>query len=362
MHLSKLILNNYRNIEEATLDFSPGINCISGNNGAGKTNLIDAVHYLSMTKSYAALSDQYVLRHGCDTATLSGFYVMDDGCREHVAALIQRGEKCIKRNGKQYSRLSDHIGMIPIVMVSPSDSNLINDSGEGRRRYMNFILSQIDRQYLAHVQQYSQLLIRRNRLLREGCSDDRLLEAVTMQMAPHASCIFEARSSLCAKLLPIARRFYGEVSSTGEEISISYTSQLASASLSDLMKANETRDKVLGYTSAGMQRDELEFHLDGHPLRKCGSQGQQKTFLLALKLAQLTFMKEACRTTPILLLDDVFDKLDMQRVECLLSIVSSNDFGQIFLTDSNKVRVSEVAASFKTSCQSFNVENGVCTH
>lgn len=361
MHLNRITLSNYRNIESASLDFSPGINCIYGSNGAGKTNLIDAVHYLSMTKSYFSTSDQFILRYGCDEAIVSGDYIMDDGCTEHIAASIRKGEKCIKRNGKQYTRFSDHIGLVPIVMVSPSDSALINDSGDGRRRYMNFILSQIDRMYLSHIQQYNQLLLRRNRLLRDGCDDAALLDTITFQMVPHAVYIFDARNRLCEQLLPVTKSFYKKISDSCEEISIAYSSQLHKMPFIDLMKENEQKDKILGYTWAGIQRDELSFELDGYPLRKCGSQGQQKTFLLALKMAQMEFMKGTCRTTPILLLDDVFDKLDMHRVECLMNVVSTSGFGQIFVTESNKVRISAIMGSFNAQGSCFTVEDGTCS-
>lgn len=359
MHLSRIILHDFKNIADADLDLSPGLNCIVGDNGTGKTNLLDAVYYLSMTKSYFSSSDRYAVRHGCEEAGLSGFYLMDDLSQEKISARIGKGEKSIRRGAKEYERFSDHIGLIPIVMVSPSDSALINDSGEERRRYLNFILSQMDRRYLAHVQQYNRLLAVRNRLLREfRPGGELLLDTVSVQMAPHADYIHDARRRLCSDLLPVMQRFHSLIAPSSEEVSLTFSSSLDECPFEELMRAGAERDRLLGYTFAGVQRDEISFAIDGHPLRRCGSQGQQKTFLLALKLAQMSFMKDACGVRPILLLDDVFDKLDTGRVEALLGVVSDGDCGQIFLTDSNKVRVDSLLASFGREKSVFIADGG----
>lgn len=359
MYLRKITLNNFKNIAEANLEFSPKINCISGSNGSGKTNLLDAVYYLSMTKSYFSSSDQYVYRFGTDEAIVSGLYELDDGTSERVAVAVRRNGKTITRGGKAYDRFSDHIGLLPIVMVSPADTSLINDSGDERRKYMNFILSQTDRNYLRHIQQYTQLLLQRNKLLKDGFPQPVLLETLSEQMEPHAQYVYQARKELCAQLLPIAQEFYSKLSADAERVSLEFRSNLDEMTFSELMDRNAEKDRVLGYTLAGIQRDEVLFSLDGYPLRKCGSQGQQKTFLLALKLAQMRFMQDVYGLKPIILLDDVFDKLDMARVEHLVSIVSSQEFGQIFLSDSNKVRTSAVVGAFRTDCASFQVDNGV---
>ena len=358
MHLEKILLHDFRNIADAQLSFSPGINCISGSNGAGKTNLLDAVYYLSMTKSHFSASDQYLIRHGCEEAVVAGTYRMDNGCEERVAVSLRKGEKTVRRGEKPYQRLSDHIGLIPVVVVSPSDSALVNDSGDERRKYLNFILSQTDKAYLSHIQQYNQLLLRRNRLLHDGVESELLLETVSEQMEPHAQYVFEARRALCEQLLPITQELYNRLSGGAEEVSMEFRSHLAGRSFTELMSLNAEKDRALGFTLGGIQRDELHFRLDGHPLRKCGSQGQQKTFLLSLKLAQMRFMRERYNLTPILLLDDVFDKLDTNRVELLLSLAASSDFGQIFLTDSNKVRVEGIVNRFKADCAFFAVEGG----
>lgn len=359
MYLKKITLHDFKNIADASLTLSPKINCITGSNGAGKTNLLDAVYYLSMTKSYFSSSDQYIYRYGTEEAIASGLYQMDDGTQERVAVSVRRSGKTVTRGGKAYERFSDHIGLLPIVMVSPSDSALINDSGDERRKYMNFILSQTDRNYLRHIQAYTQYLLRRNKLLKDGFPQEVLLDTITEQMEPHAQYVYEARRKLCEQLLPIARDFYERISGGREEISIDFRSNMDEMGFYELMERNAEKDRVLGYTLSGIQRDEMLFALDGHPLRKCGSQGQQKSFLLALKLAQMRFMQEVYGLKPILLLDDVFDKLDMARVQNLISTVAASDFGQIFLSDSNKVRISGIVEAFEADCANFSVDNGV---
>ena len=362
MFLNRIILHDFKNISDAEVDFSPKVNCIHGSNGAGKTNLLDAIYYLSMTKSYFSSSDQYVYAHGADEATLCGFYRMDGGTEEKIAASVRRGgEKVFKRGAKAYGRFSEHIGLLPVVMVSPLDAGLINDSGEDRRKYLNFILSQTDREYLAHIQAYNQLLLQRNRLLKDDRPSDLLLETFSERMAPHAAYVHRARRDLCERLRPLVRAFYGRLSQEQEEADLAYRSDLDESTLEALFAREAEKERVLRYTTAGVQRDDLLFRLDGHPLRRCGSQGQQKSFLLAMKLAQFRFVKEIYGQTPILLLDDVFDKLDMQRVEDLLALVSTLDFGQIFLTDSNKVRLESVSRRMDAPGRSFLVDHGKIT-
>ena len=362
MFLNRLILRDFKNIAAADVEFSPKVNCICGSNGAGKTNLLDAVYYLSMTKSYFSSSDQYVYAYGAEEATLCGFYQMDGGTEEKVAASVRRGgEKTFRRGAKTYARFSEHIGLLPVVMVSPLDAALVNDAGEERRKYLNFILSQIDRAYLHHIQAYNQLLLQRNRLLKSEQASPLLLETFSERMAPHASYVHAARKDLCDRLRPMIQDFYERLSQGRETVDLAYRSDLDEMSLVELFAREAEKERVLRYTTAGIQRDDLLFRIDGHPLRRCGSQGQQKSFLLAMKLAQFRFVKEIYGQTPILLLDDVFDKLDMQRVEDLLALVSTLDFGQIFLTDSNKVRLDKVAQRIDAPCRSYRMESGNIT-
>jgi DNA replication and repair protein RecF len=362
MFVNRIILHDFKNIAEADVSFSPKVNYIYGSNGAGKTNLLDAIYYLSMTKSYFSSSDQYVYAYGSGEATLCGFYQMDGGTEEKISVSVRRGgEKTFRRGAKSYARFSEHIGLLPVVMVSPLDAGLINDAGEERRKYLNFILSQIDRPYLQHIQAYNQLLLQRNRLLKEEQASSLLLDTFSERMAPHADYVHRSRRDLCERLRPLVQDFYLRLSQGKETVDLSYRSDLDDTTLEELFAREADKERVLRFTTAGIQRDDLLFRLDGHPLRRCGSQGQQKSFLLAMKLAQFRFVREIYGQTPILLLDDVFDKLDMQRVEDLLAIVSTLDFGQIFLTDSNKVRLDKVARSMDAPCRSFFVESGNIT-
>lgn len=360
MFLTRIVLSDFKNIAGAELEFSPKINCISGNNGAGKTNLLDAVYYLSMTKSFFSASDRYVCRFGSNEAVLCGFYRMDGGTEEKIAASIKRaGEKTVKRGVKSYQRFSEHIGLLPVVMISPADSALINESGESRRKYLNFILSQTDKGYLQHIQAYNQLLAQRNKLLKSETLPEDLLQVISERMEPHSDYVHNARRDLCRNLTPLVRDFYSRLAPESEKVSVEYRSDLNGRSFSARLAEDAERERVLKYTLSGIQRDDLAFILDGHPIRECGSQGQQKSFILAMKLAQFVFIKHIYGQTPILLLDDVFDKLDMSRVSKLLDVVSSIGFGQIFVTDCNKVRLDKIAQELGTPCKSFSVENGV---
>ena len=371
--MKRVIISNFKNIRAADLSFSPKINCISGNNGEGKTNLLDAIYYLSMTKSYFNSSDSYTFTFGESVASINGSYVREDKTEDKISVAIKSGgEKSVKKNDKSYSRVSEHIGTIPIVMVSPSDTSLINGSGEERRKFINAILSQVDKEYLRRVMRYNQLIAQRNKLLKMERISFELLETINERMAPDAAYIYNKREDLCNRLQVLIKEYYGKLSGAKEDISLKYISDLEEfiisfptdlpSSMNEalllLFEKSKERDAALRYTSAGVQRDDVEFILGNHPIRRCGSQGQQKSFLIALKLAQFTLMKELHGCTPILLLDDVFDKLDMQRVEYLLALVASENFGQIFITDSNKVRMAKIASSITDNVASFEVVGG----
>ena len=360
--LQKIVIQDFRNIQLQELAFSPNINCISGGNGEGKTNLLDAIWYLSMTKSAFSTSDRFNFRYGTSAFALSGTYAMPGGATARFSVRVQDGgQKTVRRDDKPYDRISAHIGVLPIVMVSPFDSALINDAGEERRKYLNFILSQIDRPYLQHIQAYNQLLMQRNKLLKAELAAPALLDTISERMAPHADYVHAARRNLCERLRPLIQGFYAQLAEGRETVDVAYRSDLDEDTLEGLFAREAEKDRVLRYTTTGIQRDDLLFRLDGHPLRRCGSQGQQKSFLLAMKMAQFRFVQESCGQTPILLLDDVFDKLDMQRVENLLKLVSALDFGQIFLTDSNKVRLESVSRGIDADVRSYHVEAGRIT-
>ena len=341
--LEKIVISDFRNIQLQELEFSPNVNCVSGNNGEGKTNLLDAIYYLSMTKSAFASSDKFNFRHGTDEFSIAGTYRMENGLSSRFALkMSSKGEKKVKRDDKPYGKVSEHVGVLPIVMVSPSDISMVSESGEERRRFVNAVLSQMDREYMAAMQQYNRLLLQRNKMLKEQGPDRSLLEVIDMRMSMLAEPIFQARKRFVEDLKPIVAEYYKAVSGDSEQVDIEYESELFKAPLDQLLEASFDKDRVLKYTTAGIQRDDFAFRMNGHPIRRYGSQGQQKSFLVSLKFAQYEIMKKNYGFAPILLLDDVFDKLDMGRISNLLQMVASNDFGQIFITDSNKVRMSGI--------------------
>lgn len=357
--LEKITVSNFRNIEFQELEFASNINCISGSNGEGKTNLLDAIYYLSMTKSAFAASDSYIYRHGTDTFSVCGSYRMHNGILSRFAiSVCASGEKKLRKDEKTYSRISAHIGNLPIVMVSPSDISLVSESGEERRRFANSVLSQMESTYLNAAQQYNRLLLQRNRLLKDRSPDRGLLSVFNMKMAAHADTVYNARRKFAEQMKPAVSEFYSSLSGGSESVDIEYRSDLDKGSLEDVLESCADRDIALGYTSAGIQRDDFMFTMDGHPIRRCGSQGQQKSFIVSLKFAQYEIMKNDYGFAPVLLLDDVFDKLDMSRISNLLEMVSSNDFGQIFITDSNKVRLSGIVDRLTSDRAYFETSGG----
>lgn len=359
--LEKIVISDFRNIELQELEFSPNINCISGNNGEGKTNLLDAVYYLSMTKSAFASSDKFTFRHGTEEFSIAGTYRMENGLASRFALkMTTKGEKKVKRDDKPYNKVSEHVGVLPVVMVSPADISMVSESGEERRKFVNAVLSQMDHEYLVALQQYNRLLLQRNKMLKDMNPDRSLLEVIDMRMAALADPIYKARKKFVEDLKPIVSEYYRLVSGGSEEVDITYETEMDKAPLDQLLAASYDRDRALRYTSSGLQRDDFGFTMDGWPLRRHGSQGQQKSFLVSLKFAQYEIMKRSYGFAPLLLLDDVFDKLDMGRISNLLQMVSGKDFGQIFITDSNKVRMSGIVdaltqdrAYFETSAGTF---------
>ena len=357
--LEKIVISDFRNIGLQELAFSPNVNCISGNNGEGKTNLLDAIYYLSMTKSAFASSDRFNFRHGTEEFSLSGTYRMENGLssRFSIKAAL-KGDKKLRRDDKAYDKVSDHIGILPVVMVSPSDISLVSESGEERRRFVNSVLSQMDREYMASMQQYNRLLQQRNRMLKDFNMDRTLLEVIDMRMASVAEPVYQARKRFVEDLLPVVREYYRLLSGDSETVGIEYESELSKASLDMLLEASYERDCAMKYTTSGIQRDDFMFTMNGHPIRRYGSQGQQKSFLVALKFAQYEVMKRNYGFAPVLLLDDVFDKLDMNRISNLLQMVASNEFGQIFITDSNKVRMSGIVDRITSDRAYFDTAGG----
>ncbi len=356
--LKKVIISNFRNIEFQDLDFSPNINCISGNNGEGKTNLLDAIYYLSMTKSAFLSSDKFNLRHDSESFVVSGKYLMENTLESKFAISVSdKGEKKLKRDEKPYKKVSEHIGVLPVVMVSPADTVLVSEYGEERRKFVNSVLSQMDKEYLTALQQYNRLLLQRNKMLKEYV-DGELISVIDMQMSSLAESIYKKRKIFATNLSHIVGVYYRSLSGGEEDVKVEYKSDIQNGALQDLLSQKLERDILLKYTSVGIHRDDFIFTIDNYPIRRYGSQGQQKSFLVALKFAQYDIMKMNYGYPPLLLLDDIFDKLDMGRTSNLLSMVSSQDFGQIFITDSNKVRMSTIVDGFTDDRAYFEAVGG----
>lgn len=357
--LEKIVISDFRNIGLQELVFSPNVNCISGNNGEGKTNLLDAIYYISMTKSAFAASDKFNFRHGTEEFSIAGTYRMENGLQSRFSVRMNlKGEKKIRRDDKPYPKVSDHIGTLPVVMVSPADVSMVSESGEERRRFANSVLSQMDKEYMSAMQQYNRLLLQRNRMLKEMNPDRQLLEVVDMRLSALAGPVHQARRRFVEELRPVVAEYYKALSGGTETVDIHYESELDKAPLDSLLAASFEKDRILKHTSTGIHRDDFVFTMNGHPIRRFGSQGQQKSFLVSLKFAQYEIMKRKYGFAPLLLLDDVFDKLDMGRISNLLQMVASNDFGQIFITDSNKVRMEGIVDGFTQDRAYFETTAG----
>lgn len=362
MQLRKLTILNFKNIVQEEIALSGSLNCFVGDNGTCKTNLLDSIYYLSMTKSSLSMTDSQCIRHGEEFMTIEGSYENSNGRTENVSCLYRRSEpKVVKRNGKQYEKLSAHIGLIPVVMVSPYDTSLVTDAAEERRRYLNAFISQVDPEYMRTLVAYNQVLQQRNSCLREHVGMD-LVDVFDQQLDAYGSTLYARRSDVVSRLEPIVERLYAEISGEREKVKLTYRSELEQKGMAQLLAESRDRDMVLGYTSSGVHRDDLLFRMGDFPLRKFGSQGQQKSFLVALKLAQCEIIAELSGEKPILLLDDVFDKLDEQRVSNLVRVVTGPAFGQIFITDCNEERMARVLSGLKCDGMMFHVLDGRVDH
>ena len=374
MILEKLSIVNYKNIAEATLSFSPKINCFIGNNGAGKTNVLDAVYFLSFCHSASTTQDQLAIRHDEEFFVLEGSYSPQPALSADGPAAgpedafsifcgMKRGtKKHFKRDKKEYKRLSEHIGLIPIVMVSPSDTLIIEGGSEERRRLMDQVISQLDRTYIETLNRYNKALQQRNALLRdeEHEPDPQLMELLEEEMARQGEAVFARRATFVEELSPLFQQFYETVSGGRERVFLSYVSHCQRGPLLATIQRDRQKDRAVGYSLHGIHRDDLEILLDGHPMRREGSQGQLKTFVIALKLAQYEFLKRSQHSNlPLLLLDDIFDKLDAKRVEQIIQLVASQQFGQIFITDTNREHLDQILSHSNFDYQLFHVSDGV---
>ena len=357
MILNSLSILNYKNIAEASLSFSDKVNCFLGNNGMGKTNLLDAIYYLSTCKSALSASDSTTIRFGEDAMLLQGNYTRL-GKKEVVACAIQAGRKKMKRNGKEYKRLSEHIGLLPLVLVSPQDWDMIVGGSESRRRLIDRIIAQANHEYLDALIRYNRALEQRNSMLKQGYSDPLLYESVDAYIVDAANEIYEGRRRWIDQFTPVFMQFYNAIGGNNETVSLDYRSELNDAPAEKILAANFERDRALGFTSGGVHRDDIELMLGNALMRKTGSQGQCKTYTIALRLAQFDFLRSQSSVTPLLLLDDIFDKLDSERVANIMRIVSSPTFGQIFISDTNRQHIDETIAAIGSDYRIFSVASG----
>jgi DNA replication and repair protein RecF len=363
MFLKKLSLTNFKNYLTADFDFSEKINCFVGNNGVGKTNLLDAIYYLSFTKSYFNLVDQQNILFDEEFFRLQGLYEFPEFKNELVECLQKRNHrKIFKLNKKEYERIADHIGLLPLVMISPSDSNLVTGGSEERRKYMDSVISQFDKIYLDDLINYQKALFQRNRLLKsfgESHSfDQHALEVWDVQLIALGNKIHEKRLTFINSFQPIFAKHFEFICGGKEEVGIVYESQLNTNDFTSILSQNLSEDRAAAYTTTGIHKDDLIFTIRDLPLKKFGSQGQQKSFVVALKLAQFDYTRDIKGYKPILLFDDIFDKLDDFRVERLVHLVSDDHFGQIFITDTSPERIRLTVAKIKADYVIFAIDNG----
>ena len=359
MILKRISILNYKNLEQVELSFSPKLNCFFGQNGMGKTNLLDAVYFLSFCKSAGNPIDSQNICHDADFFVIQGFYEAADGTPEEIyCGMKRRQKKQFKRNKKEYTRLSDHIGFLPLVMVSPADSELIAGGSDERRRFMDVVISQYDKEYLDALIRYNKALVQRNTLLKSEQPVEEELFLVWEEMMAQAGVVFRKREAFIREFIPIFQSFYSFISQDREKVGLSYDSHARDASLLEVLKESRARDQIMGYSLRGVHKDELNMLLGDFPIKREGSQGQNKTYLVALKLAQFDFLKRTGTTVPLLLLDDIFDKLDASRVEQIIKLVAGDSFGQIFITDTNREHLDRILHKVGSDYKMFRVEQG----
>lgn len=363
MYLKSLSLINFKNYGSAELAFSGGVNCFTGENGSGKTNLLDAIHYVCLCKGFLNPIDSQNIRQEAPFFVVQGIFELNGETEEVYCGLKKNQKKQFKRNKKEYSRLSDHIGLFPLVIVSPSDQSLILEGSEARRKFIDSVISQFDKQYLEDLVNYNRALAQRNALLKkiagEGKHDNDSLEIWNEQLNRYGTGVFEAREKFIRTFIPVAQKYYEILSGGKEKTDILYQSQLTKGNFIEQLRSSLKRDIALEYTTVGIHKDDLEFLISGLPLKRIGSQGQQKSFVIALKLAEFERMREIKQDFPLLLLDDIYDKLDENRVNRLMQIVSKNGFGQLFITDTHRGRIEKHLKNIGKEINYFEVKDGV---
>ncbi|MGB5417563.1 DNA replication/repair protein RecF [Algibacter sp.] len=359
MILKSLSLLNYKNFDSKSFIFNDKINCIVGNNGIGKTNVLDAIYHLSFGKSYFNPVATQNIKHEEEFFVINGDYNKDEKT-EKVAISLKRGQKkIIKRNGKAYEKFSEHIGFLPLVIISPADRDLIIEGSTTRRKFIDSVISQSDKNYLNHLINYNKILAQRNALLKYFALNHTFnkdtLEVYNTQLTDYGTKLFEKRDAFLKEFIPIFKSRYEVISNGNELVDLVYSSDLFEDDLNTLLKASVNKDKALQYTSVGIHKDDLHFNIEGHPIKKFGSQGQQKSFLIALKLAQFDFIKAQSGVNPILLLDDIFDKLDEQRVAQIIKLVDDENFGQLFISDTHAERTENAVKQVHQSYEIFRL-------
>jgi DNA replication and repair protein RecF len=361
MYLQRLRLINFKNYDEVEIELSPSVNCFTGLNGSGKTNLLDAIHYLSMTRSYFQSSDLLNIRHSEQSFFIQGDFNRE-GLQESVFCSVKQGQKKqFKRNQFEYDRLSEHIGAFPVVMIAPTDQELITEGSDMRRRFMDSIISQYDHEYLEALIRYNQVIQQRNSLLKQastrGFIDWTSLSVWDEQLCAYGEKIFSKRNEFVAGFQPLFNELFSYIAGSSEEATIQYESQLHSQNFEVLLKNSGSKDLDLQYTSCGIHKDDLIFRIKGVSAKKFGSQGQQKSFVIALKLAHFKYLCNLGFSKPVILLDDIFDKLDDNRVSRLMEWINRDGFGQLFITDAHKDRVATIFNNLNIPFRHFTVVN-----
>jgi DNA replication and repair protein RecF len=362
MHLKRLSLINFKNYHEAEIELDPRVNAFVGGNGEGKTNLLDAIHYLSLCKSYFNPVDGQNIRQHEDFFLVQGTFDLYEE-EESISCALKRGQKKIfRRNQKEYERLADHVGLLPVVMISPTDISLITEGSDERRKFPDSIISQFDREYLDELMAYSKVLLQRNAYLKQAAQAKRLdaeiLSVWNSQLVKSGRYIHESRKNFISQIVPVFNEYYRFISGGKETVDIRYESHLNDNDFLTALDESVDRDRILQYTSIGPHKDDLVFIINGFPVKRFASQGQQKSFLIALKLAQFDFVSRRKNLKPVLLLDDIFDKLDDERVSKLMDVVSRENFGQIFITDTHPDRMNDLLNQKNIAHKIFLVSNG----
>ena len=357
--LKNISIINYKNILDKEFKLDPKINCFVGNNGVGKTNILDAIYHLSMGKSYFNIKNDQIINKGKNYMLVDGVFELN-GKKESIVCSLKLGEKkVLKRNAKPYKKFSNHIGLIPVVLISPYDNDLINEGSSERRKFIDSIISQNDKEYLTNLIAYTKVIQNRNKLLKEyNKSVDFDLDTIGVyddQIYKLSGPIFNARENFIKEFAPLVIEKYKQISDNKEKISISYKSDLINNNIQNLIEDSFQKDVILQFTSVGLHKDDFIFNIDNNRIKKFGSQGQQKSFLIALKLAQFDYLKNKTGNSPILLMDDIFDKLDLYRVKRIVEIVNSTNFGQLFLSDTDKERIERVLSSLNLSTKIFEI-------